>query len=64
MDSFFLLIIIVVVSILCLFLCFYAAINITINNNMQAEDDAVINEIFTRNSRKSIEIISEKIVEV
>tara|TARA_B100000900_G_scaffold351087_1_gene318023 strand:+ start:19846 stop:20040 length:195 start_codon:yes stop_codon:yes gene_type:complete len=64
MDSFFLLIIIVVVSILCLFLCFYAAINITINNNMQAEDDAVINEIFTRNSRKSIEFISEKIVEV
>jgi hypothetical protein len=63
MDSFFLLIFIVVFSILCLFLCFYAVINITINNT-QDEDDAVINEILTRNSHKSIEFISEKIVEV
>lgn len=46
-----------------IFLCICAGINYYHTDDFEIED-AVINEILTRNSRKSIEIVSENMIEV
>lgn len=63
MDSTFILIFGVVFCFTCIFLCICAGINYYHTDNFEVED-AVINEILTRNSRKSIEFVSENMVEI